>query len=144
MLTYRNTEILSVDCNKLNVGGNDIECTWSSDGDPCVNVEQMQALRDSGQADWSDEEMTDLIYHAESRMIETYRKPVCEMDGHRVEIRLTYNDRYQVGVDGILEGIYDTADQAIFAAREQVRMIDGGTGDQSAAPEPFCHAVRNL
>jgi hypothetical protein len=144
MLTKRTTTIETLDENTVNVGGHEIACTWNADGDPCVNVEQMQQLRDDGNANWSDDEMQDLIYHAEVRMIETYRRPVCQIEGHRVEIRKTYNDRYEVGVDGILEGIHDTADQAIFAAREQVRMIDGGAGDQPAAPEPFCHAVRNL
>lgn len=144
MLTKRNTTIETIDARTVNVAGNEIDCAWDSDGNPCVSVHAMQRLRDEGLANWSDEEMADLIYHAEVRMIETFRRPVCVLNGHRVEVRKTINDRYEVGVDGLLEGIHDTADQAIFAAREQLRMLDGAAGDQPEVDEPFCHAVRSL
>jgi hypothetical protein len=82
MLTYRNTEITTIDKNTLNVSGNEVTCTWSDDGSPCVAADQLRSLRDAALANWSDEEIADLAYKAEARMLEAYTRAyiigVCE------------------------------------------------------------------
>lgn len=75
MLTYRNTEIETIDRDTLNIGGNDVACKWNQDGLPSVFAADLRAIRDAGQANWSDEEIADLAYKAEVRMLETYTKP---------------------------------------------------------------------
>lgn len=74
MLTYRTTEIETIDRNTLNVGGHDVACTWSDDGSPCVAADQLRSLRDAGVANWSDDEIADLAYKAEVRMLEAYTR----------------------------------------------------------------------
>jgi len=71
----------------------------------------------------------------------------CTMRGHRVGIKvygLAPTNRYEVGVDGWLVGNYDDPDQAIEAAREQVRMLDGGVMLAPAVSPRFRDAVRLL
>lgn len=73
MLTIRNTNVETIDRNTVNVGGHEIRCTWSADG--CtVGRGQLRAIRDAGEANWSDDEIDDLAYHAETRMQETYER----------------------------------------------------------------------
>ena len=74
MLTYRTTEIETIDRNTLNVSGNEVACSWSDDGSPCVSLDALRAIRDAGHANWSDEEISDLAYHAENLMLQTYTK----------------------------------------------------------------------
>ena len=74
MLTYRTTEITTIGPNTLNVSGNEVACSWSEDGSPCVSLDCLRAIRDAGQANWSDEEIADLAYQAEVRMLEAYTK----------------------------------------------------------------------
>jgi hypothetical protein len=68
----------------------------------------------------------------------------CDIDGHDVQISRMFNGRYEVGVDGWLEGTYATADEAIFAAREQVRMLDKCLYLRPEAPHEFCDTVNDL
>jgi hypothetical protein len=74
MLTYRTTEIETIDRNTLNVGGHDVPCSWD-DGAPSVAAADLRAIRDAGHANWSDKEIADLAYKAEARMLETYTRP---------------------------------------------------------------------
>ena len=73
MLTYRTTNVETIDHDNVSIGGHAIRCTWDSTG--ChVDQSQLRALRDSGVANWSDEEIGDIAYHAELRMNDTYTK----------------------------------------------------------------------
>lgn len=103
MLTYRNTEITTIDQNTLNVSGSEVACTWSDDGSPCVSLDALRAIRDAGQANWSDEEIADLAYKCEVRMLETYTRP------YRIGIYEGYNMDQWVLLDSIRAADDDAA-----------------------------------
>jgi hypothetical protein len=71
MLTIRNTDVETITRDAVNVGGHQIAVSWSSDG-AHVNRDDLAGLRRSGLANWSDDEIEDISYHAEARMNETY------------------------------------------------------------------------
>ena len=78
-------------------------------------------------------------------MINTGNKDAkCTMRGHRVAIGLTANLMHQVGCDGYLVGNYKTAEQAIFAAQEYVRMKAGGVHRMPRVTQKFRDAVAEL
>jgi hypothetical protein len=71
----------------------------------------------------------------------------CTMRGHTVGIKLfgpQHCRGYAVGVDGWLVGNYDDPDQAIAAAREQVRMLGGGVMGPPSVSQRFRDAVHAL
>jgi len=65
VLTIRNTNVETIDRNYVNVGGHQITCSWD---------DELRAVRLAGHANWSDQEIADLAYHAETRMQETYTR----------------------------------------------------------------------
>jgi hypothetical protein len=71
--TIRNTNIETIDRNSVNIAGQVVPVTWHADG-AHVSVQEIAAIRDEANANWSDQEMSDLAYHAETRMDETYTK----------------------------------------------------------------------
>lgn len=73
MLTKNNTDIETISRNHVSVGGQQIPCTWDAHGSH-VNHDDLRRARTAGLANWSDEEIADLAYHAETRMNETYTK----------------------------------------------------------------------
>jgi hypothetical protein len=73
MLTIRNTNVETIDRDTVNVGGHEIRCTWSAVG--CtVDRDQLRAIRDADDANWSDEEIDDLARCAEAMMQHTYER----------------------------------------------------------------------
>ena len=73
MLTKNNTDIETVSRNHASVGGQQIPCTWDAYG-AHVNHDDLRRVRAAGLANWSDEEIADLAYHAETRMSEACTK----------------------------------------------------------------------
>ena len=73
MLTKNNTNIETISRNHVNIGGQQIPCDWDADG-AHVNHDDLRFVRTAGLANWSDEEIAALAYHAETRMDETYTK----------------------------------------------------------------------
>ena len=71
MLTIRNTNVEAINRDIVNVGGHEIRCTWNADG--CTaDRDQLRAIRDAGDANWSDEEIGAIAYHAETMMQEAF------------------------------------------------------------------------
>jgi hypothetical protein len=73
MLTRHNATIEAIDRDTVAVGGHEIKCKWGIDG-ATVCRDGLQHLRDSGVANWSDEEMADIAYNAEVRMGEAFER----------------------------------------------------------------------
>lgn len=103
MLTIRNTEIETISRDLLNVGGHEVRCVWNDDGSPSVATVQFQAIRDQGHANWSDDEIADLAYKAEVRMLETYTKP------YKIGIYEGYNQDQFFELDSIRAADDDAA-----------------------------------
>ena len=84
MLTIRNTEIETISRDAVNVGGHEVSATWDANG-AHVDQGQLRAIRDAGNANWSDEEIADIAYSIEVRLDETYTKPyrIVVADGNR-------------------------------------------------------------
>jgi hypothetical protein len=73
MNTIRTTNIETIDRNTCRVGDHAVPITWDANGahvDHC----DLRAMRDAGHANWSDDEISDVAYHIETRMDETYTK----------------------------------------------------------------------
>jgi hypothetical protein len=73
MLTIRNTEFEAVSRDAVNVSGHEVAATWDANG-AHVDHQQLRAIRDAGNANWSDEEIFGLAYNIEVRLDETYTK----------------------------------------------------------------------
>ena len=73
MLTYRTTDVETIDRDAVNIGGHEIRCTYDAYG-AHVDQADFRRIRDAGHANWSDTEIEDLAYHAETRLNETYTK----------------------------------------------------------------------
>jgi hypothetical protein len=73
MLTIRNSEITTINRDAVNVGGHEIPATWDQGG-ATINRAALVDLRRQGLANWSNDEIEDLAYHAETRLNEAYTK----------------------------------------------------------------------
>jgi hypothetical protein len=73
MLTIRNTEFETISRDAVNVGGHEVAATWDYSG-AHVDRGQLRAIRDAGNANWSDEEISGIAYNVEVRLDETYTK----------------------------------------------------------------------
>jgi hypothetical protein len=73
MLTIRNTNVESINRDTVNIGGHEVRCTYDANG-AHIDHAELRRLREAGHANWSDTEIADLAYHAETRMDETYTR----------------------------------------------------------------------
>jgi hypothetical protein len=73
MNTIRTTNIETIDRNTCRVGDHAVPITWDANG-AHVDHGDLRAIRDAGHANWSDDEISDVAYHIETRMDETYTK----------------------------------------------------------------------
>jgi len=82
MLTIRNSEIRTINRDVVDIGGHEVAATWDANG-AHIDGQQLRAIREAGDANWSDEEISDLVYHIETRLDETYTKAysICVPDG---------------------------------------------------------------
>jgi hypothetical protein len=105
MMTIRNTNIDTSTRDSVNVGGHEVRATWDANG-AHINLDDLRAIREAGDANWSDEEIADLAYHCEVRLDEAYSKAY--------EIAIPEGDGWHV-----LEGIRVADDEAANAYAEQ-------------------------
>lgn len=108
MLTYRNTTATPASRDIVAFGTHEVRCTWDAAG-AHVDTADLRRLRDAGLAAWSDEEIGDLAYHAETIMDEAYTKAydIVTFEGFNMD---TVN---------VLESIRMTDDAAATAYAEE-------------------------
>jgi len=73
MHTIRTVNVEEINRDTCNVCGHEVRCTWDANG-AHANPDDLRSIRDAGHANWSDEEISDIAYHIETRMDETYTK----------------------------------------------------------------------
>lgn len=77
MLTYRNTTLRIISRDTVAVEGNgvaeDVRCTWDANG-ARLDPESLRRLKPLLKASWSDDEMGELAYHAETLLDQAYTK----------------------------------------------------------------------
>jgi hypothetical protein len=108
MLTIRNANVETISREAVNIGGHQIAVSWDANG-AHVDREALVELCRSDLANLSREEIDQLVYHAETRMDETYSK------AYEIGIFEGFNaDQWHV-----LESIRATDDAAANAYAEQ-------------------------
>lgn len=105
MLTKSTTNIETISRDAVSVGGHEVRCTWDANG-AHINLDDLRAIRDAGDANWSNEEISELASHCETRLDDVYSKAY--------EIAVPEGDGWHV-----LEGIRVADDAAANAYAEQ-------------------------
>lgn len=74
MLTYPTTHVETVDENTASIGGHLVTATWTINGAD-IDRSQLRAIREAGDANWSDLGIDTLAQHAEWLLQEAYERP---------------------------------------------------------------------
>jgi len=77
MLTYRDTEVRVIDRDTVAIEGKgvaeEVRCEWDANG-ASIELESLQQLKSTFDANWSDDQIGDLAYHAANLLNEQYTK----------------------------------------------------------------------
>jgi len=77
MLTYRDTEVRVIDRDTVAIEGKgvaeEVRCKWDANG-ASIEFESLQQLKYTLDANWSDDQIGDLAYHAANLLNEQYTK----------------------------------------------------------------------